>query len=70
MIRAVTLSNIGANYAVALSDCVCFAEAETRKGAYLQAASRSRTCQRPNASASAPIRPVVLTRYPRLEGAR
>ena len=26
MIRAVTLSNIGANYAATLSDCVCFAE--------------------------------------------
>jgi hypothetical protein len=44
MVRAVTLSNIGANYAAALSDCVCFAEAETRKGACLQAASRSGTC--------------------------
>jgi hypothetical protein len=71
MIRAVTLSNIGANYAAALSDCVCFAEAESRKGACLQAASRSGTClSAPNALARAPIRPAELTRYLRLEGAR
>jgi hypothetical protein len=71
MIRAVTLSNIGADYAAALSDCVCFAEAESRKGACLQAASRFGTCpRRPNASASAPIRPAELTRYLTLEGAR
>jgi len=31
MIRAMTLFNIGANCAAALSDCDCFAEAESRK---------------------------------------
>ena len=56
MIRAMTLSNTGANYAAALSDCVFFAEAESSKGACLQAASRPGSClSAPNASASAPI---------------
>ena len=71
MIRAMMLSNIVASCVVELSDCVFFAEAESRKGACLQAASRSGTCLSvSSALGSAPIRPAELTRYLRLEGAR
>jgi hypothetical protein len=58
MIRAMMLSNIVASCAVELSDCGFFVEAESRRvRVYRAQADPALACRRPNASASAPIRP-------------